>query len=301
MDTYFSVERVVFEKYINELSSDAFKVLLKMLYLARRTTDDIKVRSNRSLRRIVGLDTTFANSIWNELIENHLVIKKEKDSRTVYILNGEKILQDNADYQTSKGPRAISVTVFDAKGEIRSVVELSDESLREKIESMFGEKVDADLVQSVSTTVSHLKRYYAERERKFRMSQLTEMLAGLVKHNNDIVKRACDRYNNSNKLAGNRGFRYILGIASGMCDDVKKVVDDRQEIEHVTGKRKEEGELKFAMKLVTGKAYDSHIYKKLLKADDFDKLNELWQLGFSELKSSGDQDSACKDYEWLKI
>jgi predicted transcriptional regulator len=298
--SFFSVERVFFESYINILSSDAFRVLLKMLYLSRQTHNDVKVRSMRSLRQIVGLNVSFADSIWNQLIEHGLVNKKERGSRVIYTLNGTKISEDNAQYiESQAAPRDISVTVFNSEQKFTNVVTFTDDELKEKIESVFGNVSDSVIPKLVSM-INILKKYYIEREKRFRMSHLSELLTGLVKYDSTVLERVCNRYISDVKISGKRGLKYVLKMAEGISNDDNAPKIDEQLSERMASKRKEEGELKFAVKLATGNIEDSLIYKRLLKTNETDKLNHLWKKGVMQLRAEGRLDEIDEGYDWLE-
>jgi hypothetical protein len=303
MNEFFEVEQIFFQSYINLLSSDAFRVLLKMLYLSRQSDNDINVRSVRSLRKIIGLNTTFADSIWNQLLEHKLITKKERGSRIIYSLNGEKIHEDNLQYvKGHEAPRNISVTVYNSEQKFTNVVTFSDDDIKDKITAVFGD-VSESLILSLVKMINLLKKYYIDREKRFRMGHLIELLTGLVKYNNIVLEKVCNRYITNPKISGLRGVKYVLSTAEGIAEDMSNTPEkiDEQLSEKNAVKRKEEGEIKFAIKLATGNVDDSLIYKRLVKVNDVNKLNELWKMGADKLREEDRFEEINKSYEWLNL
>lgn len=299
---FFNIERVVFEKYINELSNDAFKVLMKMMYLAKTSENDISIRSNRLLRRLIGMNVTFADSIWNELITAELVIKKERQNRTIYILNSKKIRSDNTQFE-GPGLRNLRVTIFNTEqAEVLDHTVLADEIIDKKIKQIFN-NLDESLSKSLMTTIQLLKKYHTDRDKKFTLSNLGAFLIGLVQYNNKILRKVCDKYNTNKEIAGLRGFKYVLRMAQGMNiekKDSKDEVDDAITIKEAE-KQKEDGERKFALKVATGIADSSIIFAKLIEQKQYEKLKHIWQKGTEILKEKGQEEKIYNNYDWLKL
>lgn len=294
--SFFSVELVFLEKYINELSSDAFKVLLKMLYFSKTTDRDISIRRNRVLRRIIGMNIVYANSIWKELVDCGLVICKEKKNSITYILNGQKIQQDNSKYSEEQ-LRDMSVTVFKVSEDVKVDMfqPLTDDVIKNKIKQMFS-NIDATFINNLTKTVQLIQKYNVDREKKFRLSHLGEFLVGLAKYDNKTIGHVCCKFNDDKRIAGNRGFRYFLRMLQGINIERPEFKVDEKVIE----KRKEDGERKFSIKVATGKALSSLIYKQLLDDNKISQLKELWQNGVEILKVENRANEIYSDYEWLK-
>jgi hypothetical protein len=126
------------------------------------------------------------------------------------------------------------------------------------------------------------------------------LLTGLVKYDSTVLERVCNRYITDVKISGKRGLKYVLKMAEGISSDDNAPKIDEQLSERMASKRKEEGELKFAVKLATGKIDDSLIYKRLLKTNEISKLNYLWKKGMLQLRSEGRLDEIDKGYDWLE-
>ena len=313
---FFGIERIIFEKYINDLSSDTFKVLMKLLYIARTTDDNLKIRSDRALRRAIGINTVIADSIWNELVSYGLVIKKEKQDRNVYILNGKKIREDNNIYKDGKDPRNLKVVVFNLE-ESTVTDTLDDESCLTEIKRTLTD-VDDELSNELLKLTQLLRKHDTDRGKQFRINDLRKLLASFVKYDNSILKETCYRYNNDGSIAGMRGYRYVLRIAESVDNDLKNPNKSRKfardgyrivggvEIKKTTAdapdklKQREEGELKFARKLALGRVDDNIIYRKLLQ-NNIKKLVELWNIGVKLLTDEGLQDKIRSNYSWLNL
>lgn len=301
MDAIFKVERVFFERYINELSSDAFKVLIRMLYLARETETDVEIKTNRSLRRVIGVNVAYSASVWNELIEAGLVNKKVRKGKIIYVLNSKRIRTDNTEFvEEKKELRNLTVTVYNIdRTTPEALVGLDDDIIRKKIKSTF-ENVSSELFEEIIKTVQLLKSYHVERDKRFRLSDLGKFLVGLVKYDNHVVKEVCYRYNNDSKIAGMRGLRYVLRMAQGINLDKKNIAGDTEDDKKIVEDRKIEGEQKFAIKLATGNVDASVIYKRLLKNQEYGKLTDFWHKGVSSLVDAKREDEIFKEYGWLK-
>jgi len=311
---FFETEIVVFEEYINKLSSDAFKVLMKLLYAAKTTNSDINIRSERSLRKVVGISVTLADSIWKELIDCELVSKRENKNGTVYTLNGRKIRDDNAKFRGHKEPRSLQVIVSDIKPKEYT------ENLTEKQVVVQAKKVlvdaDDELIDLLKVTVELLTRHNTDKGKKFTSSELRKLLAGFVKFENSVIKETCYKYNNDGKIAGMRGYRYVLRIAEGIEKDSKNPNKNRKfakegyrivegkEIKKTTAdssdniEQKRAGEIKFAIKLASGKVKSSVIYKRLLETD-IPKLKLLYKTGCYMLEKNNNESNIYKGYDWL--
>jgi len=301
MDAIFEIERVFFEKYINELSSDAFKVLAKLLYLAKTTESDIEIKTNRLLRRVIGVNVAYSSSIWNELIEYGVVTKKVRKGKIVYVLNSKKIRNDNAEFEIqAQKVRSLSVAVYNIDRVIpEAFTGLDDDVIRRKIKSTF-ENVSDELFEELVKTVQLLKSYHTDREKRFRLSDLGKFLIGLVKYDNSVVKEVCYRYNNNSKIAGMRGLRYVLRMAQGISLDKKNIKKDTVDDEKIIEKRKTEGEQKFAIKLALGNINGSLIYNRLLKNQEYEKLTDYWHKGVIILEAANRKNEIFNDYGWLK-
>jgi len=300
----FAVQRVFFEKYINELSSDAFKVLLKMLYLAKTSNNDINIRSNRVLRHIIGMNTAYADSVWNELIRHDLVIKKERRRRCIYILNSKKIRLDNEEFDSDV--RNLQVTIFKLKQDNTDSSEVpSDEVIGKKIKRTFTNISDS-LFDELVKIAQLVRKHNVDREKRFTTIDLGHLLAELVKYDSSVLEEICYRYNNNPKIAGMRGIRYVARMAQGVELDLKNQGKIRRQKnvtnEHSkeeTEKRKNEGEHRFAIKVATGNVQDNLMYKKLLK-QDVDALIDVWKKGVTILKDENRESEIYNKYEWLK-
>ncbi|MDO8641792.1 MAG: hypothetical protein Q7R33_09715 [Nitrosarchaeum sp.] len=287
---YFNVERVFFEHYINELSSDSFKVLLKMLYLARCSDDDVNIRSNRSLRRIIGLNISIAESIWDELIQKELVVKKDRQHKTIYMLNSKKIKQDNLENtENITELRNLKISIYNVgERSLPTNFDVTDEQIKNKISNVMV-NADAAMLDALFKTVKLLQQYHLDRDKKFSLATLGLFLTSAVKFNNQSILVACQKYNSGN-FAANRGFKYVLKMIeyTGMeLRDRKEVQTEKLNVEN--DKRKEDGEQKFAIKVASGQANDSLIFQKLLK-NDIEKLKILWQQGAEILKERNQED-----------
>jgi len=304
MDT-FAIPRVFFEKYINELSSDAFKVLLKMLYLAKTSSNDVNIRSNRVLRRIVGMNTAYADSVWNELIKYELVIKKERRRRCTYILNSKKIKLDNNEFESDM--RNLQVTIFKSKEEsaVDSLEASTDEAISKKIKRTFT-NVSNSLFDELVKTAQLVRKHNVDREKRFTSIDLGHLLAELVKYDSSVLEEICYRYNNNPKIAGMRGIRYVARMAQGVELDLKnqgKIKHQKnitnEHSKEETEKRKNEGERRFAIKVATGNVKDNIMYKNLLK-QDVNILVDIWKKGVAILKDENRESEINDKYEWLQ-
>ena len=294
---FFSLERVFFEKYINELSSDSFKVLLKLYYLANNKSDNVMIRRRKTLRRLIGINIALAESIWIELIAAGLVLKREKRNCAIYTLNAEKIKADNTSFiETYNGARNIEITIFESQNQVKPI-QVTKDFVKTSIESIFGDVSD-NILRAILQTVNHLKTYYNNREREFKPHQFAELLSSLSDFNAEEVKIICDRFNAS-KVVGQRGFRYIVGIANCMLKEGQLRIVSEENVEQITINRREEGERKFAIKLASGDIEeDNVIYQKF--RSDVDRLNNLWFIGAAYLLEKGQKLKINKSYDWLK-
>jgi len=303
MSEFFKVERIFFEKYINELTSDAFKVLLKMLYLSKSSDNDINIRSNKSLRRVIGINIAYADSIWNELVANGLIIKKEQKKKTIFILNGKKIRTDNKKFVESIDEiRNLKVTILGLEEQHEIKDNISEEEVAQRVKRVF-KKIEPALLEEIIKTANLLRQYHISQEKIFTFSDLGCFLIGLINFDSEIIKETCYRYNNNSRIAGMKGFRYVLKMAQGINNDKESI--KKKNITNEKGKeeveeRTREGEKKFAIKVATGKAKDSVIYKRLLSTDK-EKLKKIWDEGASILLKENKKNKIYDKYDWLKF
>lgn len=295
MDTFLStdLEKLIFEKYIHDLSGSAFKVFLKLIWMARKSSE-IKVRSDRMLRRSFCI---YSNSeqVWDELIHANLVIKKVKKNQSSYILNSKKFREEcNCDLK-------LRVIVYHSTElEINEVSNVGDEIIVKMIKSA---KFDNVLVPEIFKLIMNLKKYHLNKEKWFLLKDVKRVLFILVKYDSRIINETCSRFNASSKIAGARGLRYLIKMIEGINTEFKqptvKKIDDETKNKEVD-KRKKEGEIKFAIKMATGDIEGSIIYKRLLKSN-ISELVRLWQVGVEELRKDGREAEIVKNYEWLKL
>jgi len=299
MNSYFEVEKVVFEKYIDELSSDAFKVLLKMIYLARTNDNDMHIRSARALRKSVGINIAYAHSIWKELVDSDLITKKERQDSITYVLNGRKIRQDNAEFSENDQLRNIRVTVFANEQQQEEQREISDEVIKQKIQLVISEP-DNILVDSLLKTIKLIQKHCRERDKRFTLGTIAQFLLDLSNFDKITLKEVCYKYNNNLKIAGLRGFRYVVRMAEGISVETKnKPHIDEEQVTRDTEKQKQSGEKQFAIKLAIGNIIGNAVYAKFLN-NNVDELRRLWKLGCKMLRDEQRENKIYDGYNWLK-
>lgn len=312
MSEYFNIEKVFFEKYINELSGDAFKSLLKLMYIAKNTGKDLRIKNDTILRKVIGMNSVMSGSIWNELVQKNLVIKKDRRNKLIYILNSKKIKEDNLEYK--KELRNLRIEIDVIEDDVNESIDLIDKQIVSRIKRVLID-VDEPLLESLLKMVHLLIKYEQGREKSFKLIDLNKLLSGLVVYEVPVLKEVCDRYNNDGRIAGMRGLKYVLRMAEGINNDLKNPNKKRKyaregfrivggiEVKSTTAqapdkmKQKEEGEHKFARKLAMGCA--GLIYEKLLKNNEIGKLNRLYAIGTDMLINEGLEDKIYRQYEWI--
>lgn len=299
--TYFAIEQIIIEKYINELSGDAFKTLLKIIYIARSNDDDINVRNTKMLQRILGVNSIDSNSVLNELVNYGVLIKKDRQNKITYILNNKKIRQDNLPYLDNNLLRPAKITIFstqESKDVNETNGEISDDVIKNKIQQVLA-STDTILVDNLLKTIRLIQKHNDEKERRFSFTMIAKFLVEMSAFNVNLIRDVCQKYNNNPSIAGLRGSRYVLRMAEGISKDNKSYEVDEHLTKEMT-KRKQEGEAKFAIKLAKGHDIaENTIYLKL-KKENVDELNRLWQMGADILKSQQKENEICYLYEWLK-
>lgn len=305
----------IIKNYIDNLSGDSFKVLMKLISLAKSTTDNFKIRSNRALRKTIGINTVIADSIWNQLISYELVRKKVKQNRIIYMLNGTKICEDN---NISCELRNLKIIVYNEQDEVDEKFEtLADDRILLEIKKTFV-NMDTESINELLKTIQLLRQYNLTKDKHFRLTDLKKIFAGIIKYDNSIIKEACYKYNSNGTIAGLRGYRYVLKIVEGTSDDLKNPNKNRKfaregfrivggiEVKKTTAdapekpKQLESSELKFARRLALGRVNDNIVYRKLLQHNT-KKLVEFWNIGKKLLTDEGLQEKICSDYSWLSI
>jgi hypothetical protein len=300
--TYFTIEQIIIEKYINELSGDAFKTLLKIIYIARSNNDDINVRNTKMLQRILGVNSIDSTSVLNELVNYDVLIKREKQNKITYILNNKKIRQDNQIYSENNVLRPAKITIFSVQESkvLNEVVdEISDEVIKKKMRQVLA-SADTILIDNLLKTIRLIQKYNIEKERRFSFAMLAKFLVDISVFNVHLIMDVCQRYNNNPSIAGLRGSRYVLRMAEGISkEDPSYGIDENFTVENE--RRRQEGEIKFALKVVRGLDIDeSAIYLKL-KRNNVDELNRLWQIGADILRLQQKEDEIYYAYNWLKL
>lgn len=295
MDTFsfIDLEKIIFEKYIHELSGSAFKVFLKLIWIAREK-HEVKVRSERMLRRMFCI---YSNSeqLWDELINNEFVIKKTKRDRSIYSLNYKKLKQDSG--QVLKLDVIIFKTIETGTNEVADV---SDDVIIKMIKST---KFDNAIIPEIFKLIMNLKKYHVTKGKWFQLKDVKRVLFILVKYDSRVIYETCLRFTTNQKINGQRGIRYFVRAIEGINSEYKviKPVEDievKQESENQTNQRKSEGENKFAVKIALGQIENNRIYNRLL--DDVDELNRIWDKGVSILKKENRENEIFYNYEWLK-
>lgn len=299
MDIFLSsaIEKLIFEKYIHELSDSTFKVFLKLIWLTRKT-NKVKVRSHRMMKRLLCIYNN-TELVWNELVHVGLVTKKEKKTYSVYILNSKKLKEECG--QDLK----IRIVIFQkTEFELKQVDSVNDEVIVKMIKAA---KIEHILVPQVFKLLMNLKKYHLEKEKEFLLKDVGRILFIIVKYDSKVIIETCNRFNSNSKLAGFRGLRYIAKMLEGIDNEMKQVTnvnidnvaikeDKKKEVDT----RKQEGEKKFAIKLAIGEVENSIVYKRLLKADT-EQLQSMWRFGVEELKKDGREDEIFYEYDWLKL
>jgi len=299
--TYFAIETIVLEKYINELSSDAFKVLLKMIYLARTVSDDVSIRNAKTLRKTIGINITSADSVWKELVNYGIVIEKEHENAITYVLNGRKIRQDNSEFSAKDHLRNIRVTVFTDEQKQEEQKQVSDEFIKQKIQLVLS-KPSSILIESLLKTIKLIQRHCMERDKRFTVGTIAQFLLDMSNFDEAILNEACHKYNDNPKIAGQRGFRYVFKMAEGISMELQdKPRVNKEAILQETEKQKQSGTQKFSIKLATGNVLDNAIYQKMLTNNSVDELVRLWRMGADILRTENREDELFSDYEWLKL
>lgn len=292
MSSFAELEKVIFEKYIHELSGSAFKVFLKLIWIAREK-QEVKVRSERMLRRMFCI---YSNSEqhWDELIDNGFVIKKTKRDRSIYNLNYKKLKQDSG--QGLKLDVIVFKTIEIGTNEVADV---ADDIIIKMIKST---RFDNYIVPEIFKLIMNLKKYHVTKEKWFLLKDVKRVLFILVKYDSRVIYETCQRFNTSSKISGQRGIRYFVRTIEGInleYKNVKPIEDEKDKIvENKTNKHKSEAEKKFAVKVATGLIKNNLIYKRLL--NDIEELNKIWSIGVDELVKENREKEIFYNYEWLK-
>jgi hypothetical protein len=295
MDIFLSpaIEKLIFEKYIHELSDSTFKVFLKVIWLSRKT-DKVKVRSHRMLKKLLCICNN-TELVWNELVHACLIIKKERKTYSTYVLNSKKLKEEcGQDFK-------IKIVIFQkTEFELKNVDSVGDEVIVKMIKTA---KIDNILVPQVFKLLMNVKKYHLEKDKEFLLKDVGRILFILVKYDSKVIIETCNRFNTNEKLAGFRGIRYIAKMLEGIDNEIKqiKIINEPCDDKKVeVDSRKQEGEKKFAIKLAIGDVENSIIYKRLLKSN-VEQLQTMWQIGIEELKKSNRENEIFYDYDWLKF
>ena len=290
---YSELEKIIFEKYIHELRGTAFKVFLKLIWIAREK-HEVKVRSERMLRRMFCI---YSNSEqhWDELINNAFVVKKTKRDRSIYSLNYKKLKQDSG--QILKLEVIVFKTIEIGTNEVADV---NDDIIIKMIKAT---KFDNHLVPEIFKLIMNLKKYHVTKGKWFLLKDVKRVLFILVKYDSRVIYETCLRFNTSPKISGQRGVRYFVRTIEGINSEYKNVKPIENEkdliVENKTNQHKSEAEKKFAVKVATGQIKNNLIYKRLLNDDK--ELNKIWNVGADELKKENRENEIFYNYEWLKL
>jgi hypothetical protein len=299
----FNIEKIVLEKYINELSGDAVKVLLKIIYLARTTKDDIHINNARMFRKIVGVNVIAAKIALKELIDSELIIEKKWQNEKMYTLNSKKIQQDNemsTQQQFNNQLRNVTLTVFDNEQVVQEKQKkMSDDAIKQKIRQVFTSS-DSFLIELLFQTVKLVQRHCIDRDKRFTFGTIARFLREISDFDKVIVIKACQTYSGNLNIAGQRGFRYIIRIAENKLKKLKDQPYIDQEVElRETEKRKQSSTRRFSIKLAIGSVLDNTVYKKLLTNNNVDELKRMWKIGADILRTKNREDELFCNYEWL--
>jgi len=283
---YFELERVVIEKYINELSGNAFKALLKIIYLAQNSNE---ITARKIQQKTFGVSSFNYGDIYDELVRYGLLIKKEKSNRIVYILNSKKIRQDNIENTDKDDLNSIKITIF----KTNKIVEISENVILNNIKKILVLN-DCVITDNLLKVIKFAQKYNIEKERKFHLAIVTNFLIEISKFNFQSINDTCLKFNEACRTSP-KNFSYFMAIIKDILIDDKSDEINQSVIDE-TNKRKIEGELKFAARLAKGhNILNNAIYLKLLNKQNFDELNRLWSIGVKKL----DEKDICYNYDWL--
>lgn len=303
MEKFYSVHKIFLNRYLYQLSPQAFCVLLRFykFYLNHYLENGSSFPFYTFQKEILVNDNhEKCEEIWAELDKWGLVKRDYKQG--FYELNLSEIEEYNikeiGEEGWSKGIK-FKIYVKHRKKKIqRKKNNVYLQNYIGMITSRFSNKRVKEKIQRLIE--GHVK-YLLSQKNKVELKDIRDLFGPLWKISDNQIEKVCDIYNNNEKYYGKKSGKYIHGILR----NVQKQKDDnptkfKYDNLNEFKKKKEESDKILALKIVKGEIKDNISYKSYLELGDFEGLKRLYKIGIKLLKEEKKEEEIFKNYEWLK-
>jgi len=301
METY-QIPKIFFERYVFELSSDAYRLLINFykFYLDHKEEGKkVSIHYNEFKKQILNYCDN-EDQILRELNDFQLVIFFQ--SQNLYELNLTEISKASSDEHKERFKLIVKGKKFKRK---RGTWGSSDEKIHNFVEKSTS-RYSSLLQGKFKLMINGIIQFKLATEKKIELKEISDLIAFFrTEENDDLIETICDAYNSSPKY-GKVGLAYINGILRNKKEVFKKTQENKkfkQASLDKYKKKKEENDRILGIKIVLGNLdEDSKIkYEAYLKLQDFDGLNRLYKIGIENLKDQKKDANVFVKYDWLKL
>jgi len=304
MDEFYSIHKVFLNRYIYQLSSQAFCVLLRFykFYLNNRESGkSVSIPFYTFQKEILVNDNhEECESIWLELDKWDLIKRYYKQG--FYELNLTEINRYNIEEfgkdNESKKER-FKIFVKQRKKKIQR--KKNNAHLKNYIGMITSRFSNKRIREKIQKLIDGHSEYLVKSKNKIELKDIRDLFGPLWKISDNLIEKVCDVYNNNTKYYGKKSEKYIHGILRNVLkqNDEKETKFKYENLDEFK-KKKEDSDKKFALKIAKGDIKDNISYKSYLELKDFKGLEKLYNVGIKLLKEQGNEKEIFKDYEWLK-
>ena len=242
--------QVFFNKYLYQLTSDSFCVLLRLynLYLENQDKKEIEINSTNFKKILTNIEYEKSKWVWAEL-EQLKLVNTFSYVHNSYELNLSQICIDS-DIPTTKDKFRIIIK----NGKLIKRKELKPQ-IPEYVNN-FVSKYDSKLQAKIMTMVEGVIQYLIKAKNKTSYSDMHNLLMPFVSVDDEVINKVCDIYNNKISAYGKVHFQYIHGILRNV-EKGKTIKSHQYDYVDKYKKEFEDEKKKFALKLVLGKVQDN--------------------------------------------
>lgn len=310
-----TLPKVFLERYLSELGAHTFCLLARLYRFYLKHADS---KDGITVPYYVFKQTVLFNNlddlnerIFGDLDYYNLVKRRYKEN--LYILNLTQINRDNAELLKINGKvKTGNFKIYLKSGKIlRKKGAKVKPDIHEYVDRIIYKYTQA-LQNKIKKLVEGVMKFFEEEKGSVEVNDISTALMPLIhsEASDKGIERVCDVYNENHW--GTKHPRYIHGILKNVEKEEasKTSVTQTPKQQETTQsfksknlerfkKDKEESDRKMALKIATGKAFDSKAYKAYVELEDFKGLKKLYKLGCELLEKEDKEDEIYKGYDWL--
>jgi hypothetical protein len=296
-DQFYTVHKVLFDKYIHLLSAEAFCTLVRFyqffLNNYQQEGKDADVHYSVFKKLILSHDDHELNEeIWAELDYADLIKRAHKYN--IYELNLSKI---NLENNTEKNQK-FRIHLIGSHDKFRRKRGL--ETMLNNVIERFISRYNDKLKEKLRILINGCVEFLTKEKGKAELNDINFLLRPLLDVTDKMLDELCDIYNEQHY--GQKPPQYIHGILKNIIKTETKAKGSKtfkEENLEKYRKQKEESDLEFGVNLALGKTENDESYQSYLDLKEFDDLKRLHKMGSNELEKSGRSDEIFRGYNWL--